>query len=74
MKVKAKHDRFIAEYLVDQNATQAARRAGYKRAHQTGSDLLTIWRNSATRRSRRSTRNPRSTSRSRTHSRKCAPS
>ena len=37
---KAKHDRFIAEYLIDSNATQAARRAGYRRAHQTGSDLL----------------------------------
>jgi len=33
---------FVAEYLIDLNATQAARRAGYrpKRAQKTGSDLL----------------------------------
>ena len=36
--------RFIAEYLTDLNATQAAIRAGYsvRRARQTGSDLLQI--------------------------------
>jgi len=33
---------FVAEYLVDLNATKAARRAGYsiRRASQTGSELL----------------------------------
>ena len=40
----------------------------------TGSASPTICRSSARRRSRRSTRNPRSISRSRTHSGKCAPS
>ena len=38
----AKQERFIAEYLIDQNATAAAIRAGYaeKNAKHTGSDLL----------------------------------
>lgn len=37
-----KHQRFVAEYLVDLNATQAAIRAGYspKTAHVQGSQLL----------------------------------
>jgi phage terminase small subunit len=38
-KVKAKHHRFVVEFLADGNAT-AARRTGYRRARQTGSDLL----------------------------------
>jgi phage terminase small subunit len=41
--VKDKHARFVAEYLFDLNATQAAIRAGYsaKTAKQQGSRLLT---------------------------------
>lgn len=37
-----KHQKFIAEYLIDLNATQAARRAGYssKTAKQQGARLL----------------------------------
>lgn len=40
--LNAKHARFVAEYLVDLNATQAAIRAGYskKTAEQQGSRLL----------------------------------
>jgi phage terminase small subunit len=40
-KLKAKHEMFCREFLVDLNATQAATRAGYsaKRAHVTGADL-----------------------------------
>lgn len=40
--MKAKHARFVAEYLVDLNATQAAIRAGYspKTAHVIGPRLL----------------------------------
>jgi phage terminase small subunit len=36
-----KHARFVAEYLIDQDATNAAKRAGYsaKSAHSTGFDL-----------------------------------
>lgn len=42
-KLNAKQQRFVAEYLVDLNATQAAIRAGYseKTAKQIGSRLLT---------------------------------
>lgn len=38
-----KQERFVAEYLIDLNATQAAIRAGYskKTANRTASDLLT---------------------------------
>src|SRR5688572_27404276 len=38
-----KQQRFVAEYLIDLNATQAAIRAGYspKTANRTASDLLT---------------------------------
>lgn len=38
-----KHQRFVAEYLIDLNATQAARRAGYSEqtARQQGARLLT---------------------------------
>lgn len=41
--LNAKHQRFVAEYLKDQNATQAAIRAGYseRTAKQQGSRLLT---------------------------------
>jgi phage terminase small subunit len=41
-KVSAKQRRFVAEYLVDHNATQAAIRAGYSKrtARQQASDLL----------------------------------
>ncbi len=41
--LNAKHARFVAEFLVDLNATQAARRAGYssKTAKAQGSRLLT---------------------------------
>ncbi|HAF2427851.1 TPA: terminase small subunit [Salmonella enterica] len=40
-KLKAKHEVFCREFLVDLNATQAAIRAGYaaKRAHVTGAEL-----------------------------------
>lgn len=40
-KLKAKHEMFCREFLVDLNATQAATRAGYaaKRAHVTGAEL-----------------------------------
>ena len=40
-RLKAKHEMFCREYLVDMNATQAAIRAGYaaSRAHVTGSEL-----------------------------------
>ena len=43
MTLSAKHQRFIDEYLVDLNATQAAIRAGYspKTAKQQGARLLT---------------------------------
>ena len=37
---RARRDRFIQEYLVDLNATKAARRAGYKQPHVQGSRLL----------------------------------
>ena len=42
-KLTPKQERFIAEYLVDQNATQAALRAGYSKAtaKSQGSRLLT---------------------------------
>jgi phage terminase small subunit len=42
-ELNAKQTRFVAEYLKDQNATQAAIRAGYspKTAKQIGSRLLT---------------------------------
>lgn len=42
-KLSAKHKRFVAEYLIDRSATQAAIRAGYskKTARQIGSKLLT---------------------------------
>ena len=42
-KLTAKQERFVEEYLIDLNATQAAIRAGYsaKAAHVTGSRLLT---------------------------------
>ena len=41
--MNARHQRFVTEYLVDLNATQAAIRAGYspKTAQQQGSRLLT---------------------------------
>ena len=41
--MKAKQQRFVTEYLIDLNATQAAIRAGYspKTAQQQGSRLLT---------------------------------
>ena len=42
VRVGSKPERFIAEYLIDMNATQAAIRAGYspKSAHVQGSRLL----------------------------------
>ncbi|CAN7517560.1 terminase small subunit [Brucella pseudogrignonensis] len=42
MSLTAKQERFVAEYLIDLNATQAAIRAGYseKTAQQQGSRLL----------------------------------
>lgn len=42
-KLTPKQERFVAEYLVDLNATAAARRAGYsaKTANEQGSRLLT---------------------------------
>ena len=42
-QLPAKHAKFVAEYLIDLNATQAAIRAGYspKTAKQQGSRLLT---------------------------------
>ncbi len=42
MALTAKQERFVAEYLIDLNATQAAIRAGYseKTAEQQGSRLL----------------------------------
>ncbi len=42
MELSPKERRFVAEYLKDQNATQAAKRAGYsaKTAQQQGSRLL----------------------------------
>ena len=41
--MNARHQRFVTEYLIDLNATQAAIRAGYspKTAQQQGSRLLT---------------------------------
>lgn len=43
MALTAKQERFVAEYLIDLNATQAAIRAGYskKTAKQVGSENLT---------------------------------
>jgi len=43
MDLSYQHQRFVSEYLVDRNATQAAVRAGYsqKCARQVGSRLLT---------------------------------
>lgn len=43
MSLTAKQERFVAEYLIDLNATQAAIRAGYseKTATEQGSRLLT---------------------------------
>lgn len=43
MALTEKQQRFVAEYMVDSNATQAAIRAGYssRTAKQQGSDLLT---------------------------------
>lgn len=43
MSLNARQDRFVQEYLIDLNATQAAVRAGYstKTAKQIGSRLLT---------------------------------
>lgn len=43
MALTAKQQRFVAEYLVDLNATEAAKRCGYsaKTAKQQGSRLLT---------------------------------
>lgn len=43
MPLSPKQQRFVAEYLIDSNATQAAIRAGYsaKTAKQIGSRLLT---------------------------------
>jgi phage terminase small subunit len=42
MPLTPKQERYIAEYLIDLNATQAAIRAGYseKTAHKQGSQLL----------------------------------
>ncbi|QYM73370.1 terminase small subunit [Pseudochrobactrum sp. Wa41.01b-1] len=42
MTLTTKQERFVTEYLVDLNATQAAIRAGYseKTARQTGSENL----------------------------------
>jgi phage terminase small subunit len=42
MAITPKQARFVQEYLIDLNATQAAIRAGYKpsRAEQTGCDLV----------------------------------
>ena len=42
MKLTAKQERFVDEYLIDLNATQAAIRAGYseKTAHSIGHELL----------------------------------
>ena len=42
-KLTAKQDKFISEYLIDHNATQAAKRAGYseKTAKEQGSQNLT---------------------------------
>lgn len=44
MPLSAKQQRFVAEYLKDSNATQAAIRAGYSKtnARNTGSRMLTI--------------------------------
>ena len=43
-ELNAKRRRFVVEYLIDQNATQAAIRAGYsaKTAYSQGHDLLKI--------------------------------
>ena len=43
-KLKAKHEVFCREFLVDLNATQAAIRAGYasRRAHVTGAELYEL--------------------------------
>lgn len=43
MKLTLKQERFVAEYLIDLNATQAAIHAGYseRTAKQQGSRLLT---------------------------------
>lgn len=42
MALTAKQERFVAEYLIDLNATQAAKRAGYseRTANEQGSRLL----------------------------------
>ena len=42
MALTARQERFVAEYLIDLNATQAAKRAGYseKTANEQGSRLL----------------------------------
>lgn len=42
LRAAQRHDRFVAEYLVDRNATRAAIAAGYAKgsAHVTGSRLL----------------------------------
>lgn len=42
MKLTAKQERFVSEYLIDLNATQAAIRAGYseRTARQAGSENL----------------------------------
>jgi len=42
-RITSKQQRFVTEYLIDLNATQAAIRAGYSRktAQQQGSRLLT---------------------------------
>ena len=44
MALTPKQRRFVAEYLVDLNATEAAKRCGYseKTARSQGSDLLTV--------------------------------
>lgn len=39
-KLAGKQERFVAEYLVDLNASAAARRAGYKQGHVQGPRLL----------------------------------
>ncbi len=44
MKMSPKHARFVSEYLIDLNATEAAKRAGYTEntARQQGSRLLNM--------------------------------
>lgn len=47
VKLNAKQQRFVEEYLIDLNATQAAIRAGYKKSEYTDTNANKLLENTS---------------------------